>query len=89
MDDRRKSEDLDEYWATRIIPANEADGYIAEVYHQMAMTFEVTDSALESIEGAWLRENVYRSLTVYPSIEQAREAAERLRLFFDFAHLRG
>jgi len=52
------------------------------------MTFEITDPTLEPIEGAWLHTKVYRTMTVYATTDEAHGAAERLRLFLNFVHLR-
>ena len=88
MDDTQKSSARDAYWAIRVLPSDEADGFVGEVYNELAMTFEMTDPSLAPIEGAWLHRHVYRTLTVYAAADAAREAAERMRSFLDFAHLR-
>ncbi len=69
------------------MPTHTGIGYVAEIYHELAMKFEITDSALEPIEGAWLNSKTYRSITVYSSEAEARAVAERLLQFLDFAHL--
>jgi hypothetical protein len=86
--DDKESNNLEEYWATRVLQAEGATGYVGEVYNQLAMTFEITDPTLEPIEGAWLHTKVYRTMTVYATTDAAHGAAERLRRFLNFVHLR-
>lgn len=88
MDTMQKIINDDAHWAVRAVPAGAASGYVGEVYNELAMSFETTDSSLDPIDGAWLRAHIYRSLTTYATAEQACEAGERLRQFLDIVHLR-
>jgi len=52
MSDVQLSNDPDAYWAIRVTSADTGIGYIGEVDHELAIIYEITDSAIEPIEGA-------------------------------------